>query len=578
MVTSFLRMSLLSLGASVSLSSLAWAQQPARADQAEAPSELGEIIVTAQRRAEAIQSVPVAITALSNDMLREQNISSPQDLLGKVPSVVVSPNGQQRGTETVTIRGQGQTFGASVGVVNYFAEVPLLQGTVIGNQGGPGTFLDLESLQVLRGPQGTLFGRNTTGGALLIGPKKPTDRFEGYAQMQVGNYNDREFEAALNLPLIADKLMVRIAGKYVSRDGFTKDVGPQAFGFNNVCVASSAGCVPTGQRSTGFAGKDYDDRNYWTGRIGVLWKPVDGVENYLVVYNTKSHDNGSGIVLTDFNSNTLNLGSLAANLAYLRPFTPAQTFNPAIMQGIISTQRTLGPRKVAYNTDQFSRLKMFSAIDTLSIDLSDLLTFRNIIGYQRMKQSYAWDLDGSIAPILSQVPGAVPTAYPQLGSAGAIGHITNASLFTEEPQIQGKLLDDKLNFVVGAFYSHSKPEGLQSTGSFNAGQLGGTFVDVDTKSTAIYGQATLDLGALSPSLDGLRVTGGSARPGIRSMAHGSHLHSLSSRSLQRRSRARHLPGPSASITRLRRRFCCSARLRADTRAAGSTAQGRVPML
>ncbi|MBK7250759.1 MAG: TonB-dependent receptor plug domain-containing protein [Gammaproteobacteria bacterium] len=122
---------------------------------------LEEVVVTANRREELIQSVPVAITAFNSEKLREQNIGSAADILGKVPSLFVSSEGTQRSAEVVTIRGQGQTYLASVGVANYFAEVPLIQGGITAHQGGPGTFFDLESLQVLRGPQGTLFGRNT---------------------------------------------------------------------------------------------------------------------------------------------------------------------------------------------------------------------------------------------------------------------------------------------------------------------------------------------------------------------------------------------------------------------------------
>ncbi len=193
------------------------------------------MIVTAQRREENIQSVPVAITAFDNNSLREQNITSPLDLNGKVPGVTVGNGGQQRNGEVVTIRGQGQTYLSPVGVVNYFAEVPLIQSGVLANQGGPGTFWDLSSLQVLRGPQGTLFGRNTTGGAVLLGPKKPAEEFSGYVQAQGGDYDNKEYEGAVNVPLIEDKLMVRLSYKDVERDGFTEDVGPQPYGFNDVC-------------------------------------------------------------------------------------------------------------------------------------------------------------------------------------------------------------------------------------------------------------------------------------------------------------------------------------------------------
>ena len=121
-------------------------------------ARLEEIIVTAQRREESIQDVPIAISAISAESLRQQGISSAFDLLGKVPSLTVTSAGNPRNAEVVTIRGQGATYLAPVGVVNYFAEVPLIQSGIIANQGAPGTFFDVGSLEVLRGPQGTLFG------------------------------------------------------------------------------------------------------------------------------------------------------------------------------------------------------------------------------------------------------------------------------------------------------------------------------------------------------------------------------------------------------------------------------------
>ena len=507
----------------------------ASAQQTQPVNAIEDIVVTANRREEAIQSVPVAITAIDGNALREQNISSASDLLGRVPSLSVQPNGTQRDAEGVTIRGQGQTYLAPVGVVNYFAEVPLIQGSIIANQGGPGAFFDLQSLQVLRGPQGTLFGKNTTGGALLLGPHKPTDRLEGYMQGQFGNYDDRELEAVINVPIVSDRLMMRFAVKKVDRDGYTKDVGTgdatlslpfQGAFFGPRIIPDSGLVLPGTGPNTGifglpgiadarhdFRGKDYDDRHYWTARVGMLWRPADGIENYLVSYYTKAHNNGTGQVLTSIDSAHPNLINLVAN-AYggLGTF---DALDPTIAQAVLDRQKALGPRRVSLNNDQFYRLKTWSVIDTFSAELSDALTFRNIFGYQRMRQSFAWDLDGSYLPVLAQVqnfitPQAI-SSLPDIANLGRIGaraDITNTQLISEEPQLQGKLLDDRLNFVVGAFYSKQTPKGLQSTGSYNAANFGGGFFRITTRSQAVYGQATLDLGALSPALDNLKLTAG----------------------------------------------------------------------
>ncbi|EQB05525.1 hypothetical protein L288_12835 [Sphingobium quisquiliarum P25] len=484
------------------LSTAAHGQELAQTDPSPA---IADIVVTANRREQAQQKVPTAITAYDANRLREQSVATAADLVGKVPSVQVSSNASQRSTEIIVIRGQGQTYLSPIGVVQYFGEVPLIQGGIVAVQGGPGTFFDLESLQVLRGPQGTLFGRNTTGGAVLLGPKKPGKEFGGYVQAQFGNYNDREFEGAIDLPVVSDRLLVRIAGKKVDRDGFTKDVGPAAYGLSDICISNPAGCF--GPRSPGFAGKDYDDRHYWHARIGVTFRPVDGVENYLVGYYAKSHDNGTGFVFDNISTVTpLNVTNIAANLAYQRPL--GNIFDPAIAAQVLAAQKRLGVRKTAMNTDQFTRLKSWGLIDTLSVDLTDSLTFRNIVSYQRLTQDYNWDLDGSLLPILSQQAPTVPAGSPW-APAGSKAHITNLSQITEEAQIQGKFLDGKLNTVVGFYYSYVKPESVQGTGSFNSADYNpGSFYDIRTRSLAGYAQASLDLGAVTPGLDRLTVTGG----------------------------------------------------------------------
>lgn len=487
------------------------------AQQAGSPASGGlvleEIVVTAQRRAENIQDVSIAISAFDANTLRQQSIANAYDIVGKVPSVMVSTGGGPRNSEVVVIRGQGQTYLAPVGVANYFAEVPLIQGTIMPTQGAPGTFFDLESLQVLRGPQGTLFGRNTTGGAVLLGPKKPGEHFEGYVQVQAGNYDDREYEGALNLPLVTDRLMVRVAYKDVSRDGFTKDVGPRAFGFNAVCdVGSGNSCGFGNPRGAGFAGKDYDNQDYWHARISVLWRPTDNIENNLVALRGRSHDNGTGIVF-DGAGPGANLANLVGNMAYNLPnlFSPATMFDPTVTQSVLARQKALGKRKIALNTDQFFRVEHDAAIDTLAIDLRDNLTFRNILSHQEMKISYSWDNDGSILPILSQLPPYVPTTVHSnpLAPAGARGSLSDASQLTEEAQLVGKLLDDRLDFVVGLYYSKLEPEGLQGTGTFNAATIGpGTFYSIETTSKAIYAQGTLQLGLLAPSLEQWKLTVG----------------------------------------------------------------------
>src|SRR5476651_1721854 len=152
---------------------------PAFAQQAAQPSAssggLEEIVVTARRKEEKLQTVPVAVTAFSPRSLEEKHIESASDLAHFVPALVSSQ--ETRDEQVFYLRGQGPNGGqgGAPGVITYFAEVPFFGS-------GPGIYFDL-NLQVLRGPQGTLFGRNTTGGAVLFEPNRPTNNFEGYAQV-----------------------------------------------------------------------------------------------------------------------------------------------------------------------------------------------------------------------------------------------------------------------------------------------------------------------------------------------------------------------------------------------------------
>src|SRR5690606_12039966 len=132
----------------------------------------GDIIVTAQRRAQSIIETPVAVSVASGEQLRSNDVTVAPDLTKMTPGLTAqigasSGIGLSRRTSRFAIRGQG----GGTGVVNYFAEVPSF--------GSGATFYDLENVQVIKGPVGTLFGRVTTGGAVLFAPRKPGDEFEG---------------------------------------------------------------------------------------------------------------------------------------------------------------------------------------------------------------------------------------------------------------------------------------------------------------------------------------------------------------------------------------------------------------
>ncbi|MDB6061179.1 MAG: TonB-dependent receptor, partial [Verrucomicrobiaceae bacterium] len=159
--------------------------------------KLDEVQVTARRESESIQSVPVSVVALSAEALRQKNITSTEDVQFATPGVYLSGSGGRQNV-IYSIRGQGKALSgpSAPAVITYFAEVPEVA------FGSADPEYDLASVQVLKVPQGTLFGRNTLGGAVLYTPAAPTYKFGGELSGAVGNYNDREFKGAINVPII----------------------------------------------------------------------------------------------------------------------------------------------------------------------------------------------------------------------------------------------------------------------------------------------------------------------------------------------------------------------------------------
>ena len=175
-----------------------------------------EVIVTARKRSENIQETPVAVTAITGDSLREQGILSAQELSKSVPSLQINNSTSPQ----IFIRGIGQRapfarFDPSVSVYLDGIFIPRPDGQLLDT-------IDVDSVQVLRGPQGTLFGKNNTGGALVFTLTKPGEESGGYMESSLGNYNEQRLQAALDLP-VNDELFTRVSVNTRRRDGFLKD-------------------------------------------------------------------------------------------------------------------------------------------------------------------------------------------------------------------------------------------------------------------------------------------------------------------------------------------------------------------
>jgi iron complex outermembrane recepter protein len=465
-----------------------------------------DIIVTANRREERSQDVPVVVTAFSSEALQALDVSDAQDLYGSVPSLTVGNQGTAtREAQTFTIRGQATSFLASPAVAQYLNEVPLPSTISLPLQGGPGNFVDLENVQVLSGPQGTLFGRNTTGGAVLFQAHRPTNKLEGYLEGSIGNYDLRALEGAVNLPVVDDKLMIRVAGAYRDRRGFTKDL---------------------------VWNKWRDDTHWYSGRIGILFKPTERLENYLMAYGAKSSSNGSGQIHVSFN-----LPALAARGQCTNGTPTATLASCSVYAQQTAIAQQIGPRRTRLSADAYAKIDTWGIINTTAFELTDELTLRNIASFQKLRSDYGTDSDGTPLQTYQNTQNAPFPDFPIAGLAEFGLPNTPGRVFlnqpprfngprdavkqvTEELQLQGKALDNHLDFAIGAFYFDNKPSDVWRsrtvqncpaafTGQIAAGCIASDGISgVRNQSKALYTQATLDLGAFTPSLEDVRLTAG----------------------------------------------------------------------
>ncbi|MBL8265199.1 TonB-dependent receptor, partial [Steroidobacter sp.] len=186
------------------------------AGAAEADSGIEEVIVTAQRREQDLQQVPVAVTALTSQALERAQVESLQDYAALVPNFKATNYGTP-GESDVSIRGVTNIGGQSSSIAVYNDE--------FGVNEFDFDLYDVERIEVLRGPQGTLFGRNTIAGAVNIVYKKPIETFEAAVDLDASSYGTYKGSGMINVPL-SDSIFMRVSGSYGESDGYLKDVGP----------------------------------------------------------------------------------------------------------------------------------------------------------------------------------------------------------------------------------------------------------------------------------------------------------------------------------------------------------------
>ncbi len=231
----------------------------ASAQTVETSSGVEDIIVTAQRQAQSLQDVPIAVSAFTAEALAEKQINNASQLQLTLPNITFSKGNFT--SSSFTIRGIGDlcvggTCDAATGVATN--DMPLFSTRLFETE-----YFDLERVEVLRGPQGTLFGRNATSGVVNFVTAKPDARgFKASGEAGYGNYNEIRLQGMVNVPL-TDTLAVRVAGFYLKRDGYTENL---------------------------YDGDDHDDRDMYAVRGSLRWEPTDNTTIDLMGYYFREDD------------------------------------------------------------------------------------------------------------------------------------------------------------------------------------------------------------------------------------------------------------------------------------------------
>lgn len=504
-------------GAFLCLVSLAAAPAPLLAAETDASAErsrvIEEILVTARRREENVQDVPAAVSAFGARELQEQQISTPMDLQKITPSLGIGGVNSvfNRSLSNYSIRGVGQGLFGGAAVTSYFAEAPF-------GPTGPGfPFFDIKSVQVLKGPQGTLFGRATAAGAVLIEPEVATaDDIYGSINTRLGNKGRSDANLMINVPLIADELAVRIAYNRTHMDGYTRNL---------------------------VTGKDHDGQNSQSVRVSLTANPTDWFSN-TTIYNYLDFDvTTQARVLVGANLGLANLNRTAANflavcntavasglatnvaacqaqrvqiLADLRAHLRSEVTRTTSSESGLRTYQTSG----AYDDREIFERHDF--VNSTTIDLPDVgiadLGLKNIFSYQLQRNITNGTFSGTRFDLNASAFGTASQARFSNGETIAeIGDFTKT--YTNETHFTGALPDDELVWILGYYYQRTPiTAGVAGSTNLNRtfggvgtpdlGPISATRMPLDGFSleTAGFGQFTAHLARVG--LENVRFTAG----------------------------------------------------------------------
>ena len=418
-----------------------------------------EVTVTARKREESLQSTPIAISAFSAKELEYRQISSTDQLSDITPNLTfdsASPISGTSSSATIFIRGIGQTDFTPVtdpGVGLYIDGVYMARSV-----GNVLDFLDVERIEILRGPQGTLFGRNTIGGAVSIYSKRPDEKRAASIRVQVGNDDMLYVTAKANLPL-TETLLSNFAVSSLNRDGY---------------VTRVIDGVKTGD----------DDSLAFRGSL--LWNPSDSFQLYVTADATKIRENGvptvSGgpndrVAFTTF-GNGLLASCTAVNINPNFGVSGPPSFPPPGVgtggaPGCVGPDSVAGPYTDEGTFPVKSDLDIWGVSAELTWNISELLTIKSISAYREVQKETSGDLDHSPANIL------------------AAEDFYDHQQISQEFQFSGTLMEDRMSWLFGLYYFQEEGSDINPVflpvGAIRSGGL------YDNDSQAAFFQSTYDL-------------------------------------------------------------------------------------
>ncbi len=438
-----------------------------------APVVLKEVKVVARRVAENVQRVPLAVTVLSGKTIQQLGITDLNGLQENMPGVNLCCSAFF--SPSVSIRGI-TTANSFIGAPTYFAGVP------VPSQ-GYGNMFDLNNFEILKGPQGTLFGQSSVAGAFVYQPNMPSKKLGGYLSVSAGDYSRRTIEGAVDLPLIRNHLYVRLAAISNERGGYLHDLS------NN---------------------RNYGNVDYWILRPSVLWRITDNLTNYTLFQYSYAQDNGNAgvmFILSDINPN-INDASLGSLTTYLNGGNTQAFYSLA--WPMLELQNRLGPYKVVGTAVGCSSGAFGPALPKVPVTslvpqgtacpydsyldrrLVNTTTWR-IGGNWTAKNIFGWDtssqtmqpIDFNLTPLVL-VQGAI-----QESGGGPLQNypIDGPRIWSDEIQAHGSI--GRFDITTGIFHSR-QTQNQRTYSSFNTIESL-TYSDASTASDALYGQVNIRL-------------------------------------------------------------------------------------